>query len=80
MKLLKEAEVAEILNVTIRCLQRWRTDKHRKGKGPTWVKMGRAVRYPESELKKYIESLPTVEAKLPAKEVEEKKEEFDYWA
>ena len=40
-RLLTEAEVAEYLNCTTRCLQSWR----QRGGGPNFVKCGSLVRY-----------------------------------
>jgi len=52
-KLLKEAEIAERLGVSVMTLRKWRIF----GKGPTFLKLGpKAVRYPEGELSRWIET------------------------
>ncbi len=49
--LLNEAQAASILNVSIRTLQQWRVS----GRGPCFTKMGRSVRYRESDLSGFVE-------------------------
>jgi predicted DNA-binding transcriptional regulator AlpA len=47
----REAEAAEFLGVKAATLQQWRF----YGKGPRYVKFGRAVRYPVAELERFVE-------------------------
>jgi excisionase family DNA binding protein len=50
-RLLKPAEVAERLRVSLKTLEGWR----RRGTGPVFVRLGgRDVRYPEGELERWI--------------------------
>jgi predicted DNA-binding transcriptional regulator AlpA len=49
-KLLTEKQVATLLEVSIKTLQGWRL----KGGGPPYVKMGRLIRYAESDLEAYV--------------------------
>lgn len=49
-RLLKEGEVAEVLNVQVATLRRWRWS----GDGPRFIKLGAAVRYDPQELKAYL--------------------------
>ena len=49
-KLLNETEVAEILNLQVATLRRWRW----MGQGPRFIKIGAAVRYDPQELKVYL--------------------------
>lgn len=49
--LLQPAEVAKILNLSIS----WLAKARMSGQGPEFVKIGRAVRYPNSSLLKFIE-------------------------
>lgn len=44
------AETAKLLGVKLGTLEQWRW----RGVGPKWVKVGRLVRYAESELNDYI--------------------------
>ena len=44
--LLTERQAAAILNLSIRTLQAWRTNRH----GPSFVRAGRAVRYRRRDL------------------------------
>ena len=48
--LLTEADVAQRLNLAIGTLQSWRID----GKGPGFLKLGRAVRYRPEDVESYI--------------------------
>lgn len=49
--LMREAEAAKFLAVTIRALQAWR----QRGGGPPFVRLGaRAIRYSKPALEKYI--------------------------
>lgn len=50
--LLTGAEVAEILNVSPRTIERWR----RQGRGPRWIRVEGQVRYPESDLRAYLDA------------------------
>ncbi len=49
-KLVDENGAAEILAVSVRSLRSWRVN----GGGPTYVKLGRAVRYAEADLIAWI--------------------------
>jgi hypothetical protein len=51
---LTEHDIARILNVSIGTVRRWRLLRV----GPTWVKLGWAVRYPPDRLRLFIASLP----------------------
>jgi len=53
-KLLTEAEAAEILGVTKRALQQWRTTKGRSVQGPPWTKVGNRVRYEPDQLRAWL--------------------------
>jgi predicted DNA-binding transcriptional regulator AlpA len=48
--LLKEAEVADFLNVSVLTLRRWRWQR----RGPRFVKLGRAVRYRPEEVEDFV--------------------------
>ncbi len=48
--LLREQEVAEILNVEVATLRRWRW----AGQGPQFIKVEAAVRYDPQDLENYI--------------------------
>lgn len=50
--LLREQEVAELLNFKVATLRRWRW----AGKGPRFRKIGGAVRYSVEDLKTFIEA------------------------
>jgi hypothetical protein len=50
--LLREKQAAEILNVSMRCLQMWRF----KGVGPRWRKLSAAVRYAPSDLRDFADA------------------------
>ena len=54
MKFLNEKQVAEIMGISVKTLQRWRLF----GEGPEWRKFGSAVRYPADALKAWIETVP----------------------
>lgn len=85
MKLLKEQEVSERLTISLTSLRRWRM----AGTGPEWVKLGKSVRYPESSLVKYIDSVTHSPLKnkgeQESEEVDQEQEarnkikEFDYY-
>lgn len=44
-------EVADILKVSYRSLERWR----KKQQGPAWIVVGGQIRYPHSDVQAYIE-------------------------
>ena len=48
--LLKERDVAAVLNIKIVTLRRWRWE----GRGPRFVKVGAAVRYDPSDIESFI--------------------------
>ena len=52
MQLLTENKASEILNCTTAALHRWR----REGRGPDFIKIGRLVRYRESDLMEFIDT------------------------
>lgn len=52
-RLLNQDEVAEMLSVSVRTLEYWRS----KGGGPEFVKVGKLARYRTSAVKAYIETL-----------------------
>ena len=49
-KLLTESQVADILNLRVATLRRWRWI----GQGPRFIKIGAAVRYDPEQLKAYL--------------------------
>lgn len=49
--LLNESQAAELLLVTPKCLQAWRV----RGGGPTYLKIGRLVKYSQSDLDTFLE-------------------------
>ncbi len=51
-KLFREEEVAEILNVRVATLRRWRW----AGRGLRFIKLGAAVRYDPADLEAFIEA------------------------
>lgn len=51
-RLLKEQEVAEILNMEVSTLRRWRVS----GRGLRFVKIGAAVRYDPADIAAFIEA------------------------
>jgi predicted DNA-binding transcriptional regulator AlpA len=51
VQLLNEERAAEILSVTTAALRRWR----RELRGPRYVKVGRLIRYRESDLETWID-------------------------
>jgi len=53
--LLNEHEVAEILNVSVASVRRWRL----LGRGPRFLKIGASVRYRSEELSEWLEKRPT---------------------
>jgi predicted site-specific integrase-resolvase len=50
-RLRKEHKAAEILDVSVKTLRRWRW----AGRGPAWRKIGAAVRYADADLAAFIE-------------------------
>lgn len=52
-RLLKQEDVKEILGLADSTLEQWRL----RGKGPKFVRVGRAVRYRESDIHTYIKNL-----------------------
>jgi predicted DNA-binding transcriptional regulator AlpA len=52
MGLLNERQAAQLLNIKVATLRRWR----RAGKGPAFLKIGGAVRYDRAELEGFIAS------------------------
>jgi len=52
---LTERELAQLLSLSIRTLQDWR----RRGCGPKYLKLGKAVRYPSSEVETFITKVST---------------------
>lgn len=52
-RLLNQDEVAEMLSVSVRTLEYWRS----KGGGPGFVKVGKLARYRTSVVRTYIEKL-----------------------
>ncbi len=80
MKLLDEKMVSEVLCMSKGTLRKWRS----LGIGPKWVKLGVTVRYPESDLNKYIEAcadkaIEETEEELNKKGDKGKKVQFDYY-
>ena len=51
-RLLKESEAAQILNLEVSTLRRWRW----AGRGPRFVKLGGAVRYQLADINAFVES------------------------
>lgn len=51
MALINEKEAAAQCGLAVRTLQNWRT----RGEGPTFYKMGRAVRYSSDEIAQWVE-------------------------
>jgi DNA-binding transcriptional MerR regulator len=51
IRLYDERKTAEMLGLSVRCLQRWR----QVGLGPPWVKLSSAVRYSHADLVAYLE-------------------------
>ena len=49
--LLTTQEAAHRLGLAIGTLQNWRI----RGEGPAWVRLGRAVRYRETDLERFID-------------------------
>lgn len=54
-RLVNEKEVAELLRVSVASIRRWRLLK----RGPTFIKVGAAVRYKSEDLNEWLESRRT---------------------
>ncbi len=67
MQLLKESEVAQVLQCTVFALRRWRREK----RGLRFVRVGRLIRYSTSDLEDFIEQNSVGKAK--EKEKKEKR-------
>jgi len=52
MRLLDPRETAQLLRVSLTTLARWRM----QGAGPGYVKLGKCVRYPETDLLRWLEA------------------------
>jgi excisionase family DNA binding protein len=50
--MVSQAEVAELLGVTERCIEGWRV----RGGGPRYVRVGRLVRYRESDVSAWLDA------------------------
>lgn len=50
-QLLTESEVAEVLNVSLPCLRRWR----KLGTGPRFTRLTRLIRYESSAVRQFVE-------------------------
>lgn len=50
--LLRTPDVAKMLGISITKLEHWRS----AGEGPTWIKVGRSVRYRPQEIESYLEA------------------------
>jgi hypothetical protein len=51
-KMLDSRQAAEALGLTVNCLEKWRVYR----KGPTFLKIGGAIRYRETDLERFIEA------------------------
>ncbi len=51
MQLLTEIETSKILCCTIAALRRWRRER----RGPRFVKLGRLIRYSQTDLENFVE-------------------------
>lgn len=51
MRLLTERETSELLKCTVAALRRWRRER----RGPRFVKLGRLIRYRDSDLEDFVE-------------------------
>jgi|DEB0MinimDraft_10_1074344.scaffolds.fasta_scaffold36938_2 predicted DNA-binding transcriptional regulator AlpA len=60
--LLTEQQVSERLQVSLSTLRHWRCDET----GPQAIKIGRLVRYPEANLRAYLDACPQVGGELNA--------------
>ncbi len=50
-RLLYEKEVAQFLSIKVATLRRWRW----RGVGPTYIKLGGAVRYHPADVRRYVD-------------------------
>lgn len=57
--LMTEADVARRLNLAVGTLQSWRIT----GKGPEFVKLGRAVRYRPEDIERFVQASLTAGAR-----------------
>jgi excisionase family DNA binding protein len=53
--LLTESEVAQLMQVSLARLRKWRVEK----RGPRFIKIGSLVRYRSADLQQWLSSLPT---------------------
>jgi predicted DNA-binding transcriptional regulator AlpA len=53
--LMNEGQVAQMLGISVASLRRWRLLR----KGPKYVKLGSAVRYPANDVNAWIATRPT---------------------
>ena len=51
-EVITEKEVSKLLSISLQSLRNWRCQR----KGPPYIKIGRSVRYPIEDLRKYLES------------------------
>ena len=51
MQFLKEQEVSAMLQIAVQTLKNWRSQK----KGPPYVRLSTAIRYPTDLLQKYLD-------------------------
>ena len=51
MQLLTEGETSKVLQCTKAALRRWRRER----RGPRFVKLGRLIRYSQSDLENFVE-------------------------
>jgi predicted DNA-binding transcriptional regulator AlpA len=54
MRFFNEKQVAEMLGLSVKTLQRWRLFNE----GPEWKKFGSAVRYPAQALQLWVDNAP----------------------
>jgi len=55
-KLLSQRELRNLLSQSDSTLERWR----REGKGPRFIKIGRSVRYRESDVEAFLEEVNSI--------------------
>lgn len=58
--LMTEVQAADVLNLSIRTLQAWRTQR----RGPSWIRAGRAIRYRRRDLDAWMDA-NTVSSTFP---------------
>jgi predicted DNA-binding transcriptional regulator AlpA len=51
----KDHAVAQFFNVSVSKIRRWRLE----GKGPKWVRIGGAIRYPPESIAEWLSSQPS---------------------